>query len=619
MSLVRFIFLLFLSVLLVSCGTPPPASFPVSSEEFEEMDLDNDGVSSPEEEMIFSLLREANSSSSPDAEFFALQAARTYQAIGQDREAYELLTTLNTRQLDLPLATEILLLRAQYLIEDERYQEALNILNIDRFDALPQLPINLQKQLRMARAVSYEAIDDQAAALRQRVLIDPVLTNSEKEINHEQIWQNLLALPLDELNALAESEIIYAFQGWYELGIVGKAYQYNLDRQLVALNDWQQRWARHPAAEHLPETLQLVERMAAERPNQIGVLLPLNTTAGIIVRDAFMSAYFNVLSFGGRVPEIRFYDTSNTNDIVALHQQARLDGAAMIIGPLLRQHVATLQQVRDLGVPTLALNNIDGVVPASNQLYQFALSPESEARQLAEKAWKDGHRYAAILSPLNPPDEIYQRKRDSFIQRWTQLGGQVVTQEYFNNNYTQSIENLLDLNASENRRDEISDLINRPVEFAQRRRQDVDFIFLLAGPLAARQIKPSLGYLYAGDLPVYATQDIYSGINRPLEDVDLNGIIFGDSPWLLSQEDELKASAQILFPQTSAQNLRLQAFGIDAFRLYPRIRQLETGATNAFVGASGVLSLDNQNRITRQLDWARMQDGFARPLINTQN
>lgn len=619
MSRGRLFLLILLSMLLVSCGTNPPASFPVSSEEFEEMDLDNDGVSSPEEEMIFSLLRQANNSSSPEAEFFALEAARTYQAIGRDREAYELLTTLNTRQLDLPLTTEILLLRAQYLIDNQRPQEALNILNIDRFDALPQLPINLQRQLRLARAVSYEAIDDPAAALRQRVLVDPVLTNSEKEINHEQIWQNLLAMPLEELNTLAETEIIYAFQGWYELGIVGKAYQYNLDRQLVALNDWQQRWARHPAAEHLPETLQLVERMAAERPNQIGVLLPLNTTAGIIVRDAFMSAYFNVLSFGGQVPVIRFYDTSTTNDIVALHRQARLEGAAMIIGPLLRQHVATLQQVRDLGVPTLALNNIDGVVPASSQLYQFALSPESEARQLALKAWEDGHRYAAILSPLDPPDDIYQRKRDSFIQQWSALGGQVVTQEFFNNNYTQSIENLLDLNASESRRDEISDLINAPVEFSQRRRQDVDFIFLLAGPLAARQIKPSLGYLYAGDLPVYATQDIYSGINRPLEDVDLNGIIFGDSPWLLSQEDELKAAAQILFPQTSAQNLRLQAFGIDAFRLYPRIRQLETGATNAFIGASGALSLDDQNRITRQLDWARMQDGFARPLNSTGN
>ncbi len=618
MSPLRFSSLFSLALLLVSCSTAPPGSIPANTASIEEMDLDNDGISSPEEELIFTLLQQANNSSSPDTEFFSLQAARTYIGIGRDRDAYELLTTLNTRQLELPLATEILLLRAQYLVDNQRHEEALTILSIERFDALPQLPINLQKQLRMMRALSYEGRDEIAAAIRERILVDPVLNAIEKKNNHEQLWQNLLALPVEELISLAAAEIIYAFQGWYELGIVGKAYQYNLDRQLVELNNWKLRWSRHPAAEQLPQTLQLVEQMAAERPDQIALLLPLNTAAGLIVRDAFMSAYLNVLSFGGQVPQIRFYDTSTTNDMVALHRQARLEGAGMVIGPLLRQNVAQLQSVRNLGVPTLALNNIEGLQALSPQLYQFALSPESESRQLAVKAWNDGHRYAAILSPLNPPDEIYQRKRDSFIEQWTQLGGQVVTQEFFSNNYTESIENLLDLNASENRKEEISDLINASVEFSQRRRQDVDFIFLIAGPLAARQIKPSLGYLYAGDLPVYATQDIYSGINRPLEDVDLNGIIFGESPWLLSQEDELKASAQLLFPQNSAQNLRLQAFGIDAFRLYPRIRQLETGATNAFIGATGVLSLDVQNRITRQLNWARMQDGFARPL-NTEN
>jgi len=618
MSPVRFSVLFLLAMLLVSCSTTPSGSLPEGLASIEEIDLDNDGISSPEEELIFTLLRQANNSSTPDSEFFSLQAARSYIGIGRDRDAYELLTTLNTRQLELPLATEILLLRAQYLVDNQRYEEALTILTIERFDALPQLPINLQKQLRLMRAESYEGQNDVAAAIRERILVDPVLNVFEKETNHDKLWQNLLALPVDELRSLAEAEIIYAFQGWYELGIVGKAYQYNLDRQLVELNNWQLRWSRHPAAEQLPQTLQLVEQMAAERPNQIALLLPLNTAAGLIVRDAFMSAYLNVLSFGGQVPQIRFYDTSSTNDMVALHRQARLEGAGMIIGPLLRQNVAQLQSVRNLGVPTLALNNIEGLEALSPQLYQFALSPESEARQLAVKAWNDGHRYAAILSPLNPPDEIYQRKRDSFIQQWTQLGGQVVTQEFFSNNYTESIENMLDLNASENRKEEISDLINASVEFSQRRRQDVDFIFLIAGPLAARQIKPSLGYLYAGDIPVYATQDIYSGINRPLEDVDLNGIIFGESPWLLSQEDELKTSAQMLFPQNSAQNLRLQAFGIDAFRLYPRIRQLETGATNAFIGATGVLSLDAQNRITRQLNWARMQDGFPRPL-STEN
>jgi len=617
MSFLRFSFCFLLAILLASCGTTPSTNTS-SGDNLNIPDIDADGVRSIEEVLIFSLLQQANESASPELEFFSLEAARIYIGMNQDRRAFELLSTLNTRQLELELAAEILLLRAQYLVENARHSEALNVLTIERFDALPQLSIALQKQLRFMRAQSYEALNTQAAGLRERILLDPLLNANEKELNHEQIWQNLLALSVEELRGLADAEIVYAFQGWYELGIVGKAYQYNLDRQLVELNNWQSTWIRHPAAEQLPLTLQLVESMAAQRPNQIALLLPLNTNAGVIIRDAFMSAYLNVKSFGGQVPEIRFYDTSTTDNIIDLHNQARIDGAGMIIGPLLRQRVAQLQQVRNLGVPTLALNNIDGAQSASSLLYQFALSPESEARQLAHKAWNDGHRKVAILSPQNTSSETYQRKRNSFIQQWIELGGQIVTQEMYENNYTQSIENLLNLSNSENRKEQISDLINATVEFSQRRRQDVDFIFLIAEPLAARQINPSLGYLYAGDIPVYATQDIYSGLNRTLEDVDLNGIIFGESPWLLSQDDELKMSAQLLFPQTSAQNLRLQAFGIDAFRLYPRIRQLETGAANAFIGATGVLSLDANNRITRELGWAIMQNGIALPMNETQ-
>jgi outer membrane PBP1 activator LpoA protein len=617
MSFLRISFYFLFTLILASCGTTTPTNTS-RIDNSNIPDINADGVRSIEEALIFSLLQQANESSSPESEFFSLEAARIFIGMGQDRQAFELLTTLNTRQLELELAAEILLLRAQYLVGNARHSEVLNILTIERFDALPQLSIALQKQLRFMRAQSYEAMNMQAVGLRERILVDPLLNTEEKNLNHEQIWQNLLALSVEELRRLAGAEIIYAFQGWYELGIVGKAYQYNLDRQLVELYNWQNTWIRHPAAVQLPLTLQLVESMAAQRPNQIALLLPLNTNAGAIIRDAFMSAYLNVQSFGGQVPEIRFYDTSAADSIIDLHNQARIDGAGMIIGPLLRQNVSQLQQVRNLGVPTLALNNIDGAQSASNLLYQFALSPESEARQLANKAWDDGHRFAAILSPQNTSSETYQRKRNSFIEQWTVLGGQIVTQEMYASNYTQSIENLLNLSDSTNRKEQISDIINASVEFSQRRRQDVDFIFLIAEPLAARQINPSLGYLYAGDIPVYASQDIYSGLNRTLEDVDLNGIIFGDSPWLLSQDDELKIAAQLLFPQTSAQNLRLQAFGIDAFRLYPRIRQLETGAANAFVGATGVLSLDADNRITRQLDWARMQDGFARSITDTQ-
>ena len=137
-------------------------------------------------------------------------------------------------------------------------------------------------------------------------------------------------------------------------------------------------------------------------------------------------------------------------------------------------------------------------------------------------------------------------------------------------------------------------------------------IFLIAEPGPARQINPTLAYLYAGDIPVYGSQDIYSGLPRPLVDNDLNGIIFGDSPWLLGFDDELKAQATNLFPQNNALTLRLQAFGIDAFRLYPRLKQLQTVTDSQIYGATGLLRLVEDNNIIRELIWARVSEGLAR-------
>ena len=324
-----------------------------------------------------------------------------------------------------------------------------------------------------------------------------------------------------------------------------------------------------------------------------------------------MSAYYDVLSIGGKVPEVLLYDTSTSDDIVALYNRAVADGAEMVIGPLQKPLVALLHQERNLPVPTLALNNVEGSEPLSDDLIQFALSPENEAVQVAKKAWADGHRYAALLTPAEMFDDFYQRKRDSFVNHWLALGGQIVAMEAYQDDYTGIVESLLDIDDSEARRDRLSELIDEDLEYVQRRRQDIDFIFLIAEPGPARQINPTLAYLFAGDIPVYASQDVYSGIPRPLVDNDLNGILFGDSPWLLGFNDDLKADATALFPQTSALNLRLQAFGVDAFRLYPRLKQLREVPDSQIYGATGLLRLGENHNIIRELNWARVQEGVA--------
>jgi len=191
------------------------------------------------------------------------------------------------------------------------------------------------------------------------------------------------------------------------------------------------------------------------------------------------------------------------------------------------------------------------------------------------------------------------------------LGGHIVAEEVFRENYTGVVSRLLDINDSQTRMKAVSNLIGEELVFTQRRRQDIDMIFLIAEPGPARQINPTLAYLYAGDIPVYGSQDIYSGLPRPLVDNDLNGVVFGDSPWLLSFEDDLKAKATQLFPQNNALTLRLQAFGIDAFRLYPRLKQLQTVPDSQIYGATGLLRLTDNNNIIRELTWARVTDGLA--------
>jgi outer membrane PBP1 activator LpoA protein len=361
----------------------------------------------------------------------------------------------------------------------------------------------------------------------------------------------------------------------------------------------------------MPQAMQLVETMAEERPDNIALLLPLNTQSGRVIRDGFMSAYYDVMQIGGKVPTIKVYNTDESINILDQYNQAVNDGAEMVIGPLLKEHITQLHNQRTLPVPTLALNNLEGSSPLSNSLYQFALSPENESVQVAEKAWQDGHRYAAVLSPAQTTDDFYQRKRDSFISHWLTLGGHIVAREEFRDNYTTVLEALLDINDSETRKNRIGELIREELAFTQRRRQDIDMIFLVADPGPARQINPTLAYLYAGDIPVYATQDIYSGIPRPQVDFDLNGIIFGDSPWVLNFNDELKEKATSLFPQNTSLTLRLQAFGIDAFRIYPRLKQLESAPNSQIYGATGLLKLGDNHNIIRELSWARVSEGLA--------
>jgi hypothetical protein len=593
------------SVLLAGCSSTPETP--------QRPDAVSETARPEPQSQVEQLLALAARADAGEAAGYLLNAARLLWAQGDAAGAEEVLNFIAIDELTAIQMEGILLLQAEVAAAKGEHGDVLALLRESRFPTLERLSTAQKIRFHELRAAAF--LNNGAALISalERIKLDTLLAPEVQADNHEQIWQALTSLPAEQLQALSSTAVNFEIRGWYELARIGRTWSDDLDRQLIELRRWSAGWARHPAARIPPREIELAEILARQRPQRLALLLPLATPAGIIVRDAFMSAYFNAQEIGGQVPAVRFYDTGTGSDVRELHRQAREDGAQMIIGPLYKQQVAILQGEPDLGVPTLALNNVEGLVPASPQLYQFALAPEDEARQLANKAWNDGHRRVAILSPLDSAgNDFYARKRDSFIGEWQRLGGRIVAQDIYRDDYTDTIADLLELTASTARMESLRELIGRPLLFVQRRRQDIDFIYLISEPGPARQIVPSLAYLYAGDIPVYASQDVYSGVPRPMEDRDINGITFADSPWLLGSTVNNADRTRQLFPMQSAQNLRLQAFGLDAYRLYPRLPLLESSPDSQIPGASGILRMGPNRNIERELSWATITEGMAR-------
>src|SRR4029077_6777134 len=129
---------------------------------------------------------------------------------------------------------------------------------------------------------------------------------------------------------------------------------------------------------------------AAAGPH-IALLLPIAgraASAAISVRDGFMTAYYQ-LPANAR-PRVRIYDTGSQSVADAL-TQATGAGADFIVGPLTREEVTAAADFPGLHVPLLALNFLPAERTPPAQFYQYALSPEDEARLVARRVLEDHH------------------------------------------------------------------------------------------------------------------------------------------------------------------------------------------------------------------------------------
>jgi len=89
-------------------------------------------------------------------------------------------------------------------------------------------------------------------------------------------------------------------------------------------------------------------------------------------------------------------------------------------------------------------------------------------------------------------------------------------------------------------------------------------------------------------------------------------------PWLLDNTITSKSvykNIATLWPNKLAQSPRLYAFGIDAYKIANQLQQLKNMPNFGISGMTGVLTLDEKQKIERKLMWAKFNDGVPK-LIN---
>jgi hypothetical protein len=195
------------------------------------------------------------------------------------------------------------------------------------------------------------------------------------------------------------------------------------------------------------------------------------------------------------------------------------------------------------------------------------------------------------------------------------LGGQVLAYRFYDpaaTDHTAQLQRLLLIDESRARHRKLAANAGIPLEFEPRRRADADLIFLAANTAAGRLIRPQLRFLYAGDIPTYATSAIYQPGSGG--DADLDGIMFPDAPALLGGDpraESLRAALSRQWPPGAVARMRFYAMGYDAYALLDAIASRGTGD---LAGLSGGLWTDPGRRIHRRLPWATFRDGRIVPL-----
>ena len=572
----------------------------------------------------------AQNVSSPLTEEYQLQAADALARGGATLQARTLATSITASNLSAELQVRRNLLLGSIALEGNDPALALSWLSADSVQ-----PRKLEQIARyhQIRARSFEQLGQYLTAARELAIVDPLLPIGRQDQNRTEIWLALSRVSVAQLSSVDTSSPT-SFEGWITLALIARRLITDPKVFDEAITRWGTSFPTHPAG-GMVEELRNASLIDAEPPAHVALLLPLEggpfAGAATAIRDGFLAAWYQSANASAR-PKISVFNTAD-REILEVHAEALAEGVDFVVGPLSKPAVAKLASSAPLSVSTLALNRVDqtllealqsaadeeeeqdvseATAPATGILYEFALSPEEEAERVAERAWSQGHTAAAIMSPTG---NWGRRLSEGFARAWRELGGQVVDKRTYESNardMTEPVSSLLGVDASKERAKTLSRFLGRQLEHIPRRRKDIDFIFMVANPKQARLLRPQFRFHHASRVPVYSTSHVYTGLPNASADIDVEGVRFGDMPWVLKPggtSGTLRITTEAAWQGSFARYIRFYAFGADAYSVLPHLGTLRAQPFIEFPGETGSLSVNADNQVRRGLSWAHFVEG----------
>lgn len=495
------------------------------------------------------------------------------------------------------------LARAEYLNLKEQPDEALKELNFPRWWRIPD---EQWKDYHQLKADLYLSLLDHLNATRELIQLSQYVAEDQRQQLTNDIWQTISLYSTLDITEFAIEDDEKDLEAWLQLAVYMKTLNGHIGKLKSAIEGWMIEYPYHAAAIYPPIEIQNILALEIVEAKNTALLLPLTgkyQKQAELIRDGFMLAMMD--DYNRKDDESLTIINSSALDEEALAEKIQNNSIDFIVGPLVKDNIEVVQNIQlaqQKLVPMLALNLPDDINPEVNSCY-LALSPEQEVQQAAKHLFSQGFQYPLILAPKGA---LGERVAIAFQNEWKKFSRNKASVSYFGNKsqLQQNINSVFGINASKARNAQMDKLLNMELENQARSRRDIDAVYIVAKSSELTLIKPFIEVIINPETTpptLFANSRSNSGSKRQFE--DLSGVIFSDIPLLTEQNSRLDNQMKTLWPDYGNNEKRLQALGMDAYKLVKELPQMKVDPNYHVQGKTGVLSLSPQCVVQREISW----------------